>query len=1281
MTLEPDDFDRLVIEEYPYPVAVNYQRLLDADNWEYRTRKVIELFEYGLRTLTLSLISQYLIDDIYEVNNDHLNSLLLGSFHQASLGTWVEVFFKSLAAYENKQNLLFTPEIYEVYWDTANETHKKRAGVRYPFQRLTEIRNDLAHRITPEADASWQAIGQEALGYLQQVLSELTFIRRYDLIRVTEEIAQDRYRYKCYTGCRITDAVGQIRVVGSEKVRVGWFYLRRNDDYVMRLHPLLILWVAEGQQPVQRGARDVAIYSRFLKESVEYDAIVERDTLREDDIEIVALFRQLLDYNLGRLKISVFRKKRRLSWETLRDVALELSAKRMGALSSKYSPRLYLQRNETLEQFRDFLASEKTVFALIGKSGVGKSNFVLSLADEFTLQRDTCFLLYDAARLIPQASIASEIADDIVGQLGLAPQSGKNLFDTIDSQISKQDKKLVIVFDGINENDSSRELLRQVDKFAEDNSYPWLKVVVTSRPESWRISKRGLHLAEHLYYEAAETEDNAATIGDLAVTLDRFNRLELEAVYGRYKETYGLLTDFVEISAVSRERLRDPLVLWLVAETFREGRLPPQIHKDKVYDLYIDALLASELLFQADLALLRTEIMPLMIYEGHYENTVVSEQIYDRVTSDNRRLWEILLSPDVLSNGEPVNASYARLKDAEILVVQGERGAFELSFKYERFYDYFGGKRLAELFKALDREEKSKRYKEILGMLNEKPFLFGVLKTALKLELEMQTPSEVFLELAYTEDHLSRDLLAETLAEYGEDHDPMTVKPILEAMLVVQPGPDVIKARTPKRICVRVARQLMLADLLIIAALSNDETLRRSAAMETYYLWRADHNVGIQVLEEVAAQVRGRLSVPNRGVLEFCITVSLLILFWHKEEQEELLRLRAIWREIFESLRIAGPNLNAFYKLRREAVIYFVVGLATNAVGKAQAESYAAMPTTVPEISAFFTLTAEEKAVFRKLVPYMDAEQTGIEEAYTSLERVAEHRDVLSMYLMSFVLLAHLTTSPRQARRALEAGFNRSLKMEPAGPGVPYASLVAIYSRHYVHEFDPEMTRFLAQIVETNFIETGGYYVTALEKTYRRIDAARCSVLYASITGEWPNVAHEFLDTVLATRPLSTTLLLDELLLAAGAAIDAGWFRIQPLKVFEFFDLVLEKAHNVLDKETLPLVTETVARALGMLKSSFENEVDDYLHLRDFSERDRLVAMTRDDQTLGDLLSRVSLLGTDMLVTDMFPGVRQDVMWLLERATYSDSAAPWLRTAIKWLINTIYGDEVFELDY
>ncbi len=70
----------------------------------------------------------------------------------------------------------------------------------------------------------------------------------------------------------------------------------------------------------------------------------------------------------------------KLTWWQLRDICADITRQRMATVRDKYRKELYLQRDKTRQAFEKFLKSEKRCFVLIGKSGVGKSNFLLALA-------------------------------------------------------------------------------------------------------------------------------------------------------------------------------------------------------------------------------------------------------------------------------------------------------------------------------------------------------------------------------------------------------------------------------------------------------------------------------------------------------------------------------------------------------------------------------------------------------------------------------------------------------------------------------------------------------------------------------------------------------------------------------------------------------------------------------------------------------------------------------------------------------------------------------------
>ena len=118
-----------------------------------------------------------------------------------------------------------------------------------------------------------------------------------------------------------------------------------------------------------------------------------------------------------------------------------------------------------------------------------------------------------------------------------------------------------------------------------------------------------------------------------------------------------------------------------------------------MYRLYVDSMLNDKAepkrLYQQDVILLEQELMPLMLKRGFYENKLTASQVQTARTKDGRPIWELIYSADSIGGGQRVNDAYMRLRDTELLDESGTgMDDYVIGFKYERFYEFFGGRRL-----------------------------------------------------------------------------------------------------------------------------------------------------------------------------------------------------------------------------------------------------------------------------------------------------------------------------------------------------------------------------------------------------------------------------------------------------------------------------------------------------------------------------------------------------------------------------------------------------------
>jgi hypothetical protein len=1336
--------DQLILTEYPYPIAVSYRKLLDTKGGEESHRRCIEVFEYGLRTVTLGLLSQYLGPHASRVRYAALDTHLYQKLKEASLGDWVDFLFDGLRAYGGKRELLFMPELYDFYWNTSKTPLEPRGNLKPPFERLMHMRNDLVHRLYPEGEEGWQKLAAMAHSDLRKVLGGFTFLRNYDLIRAVEQGGDD-LKYQQFTGQEITS---QRRTVGPGQVfRPGWFYLLGPNGSHLELYPLLIFWSGEMGRTPARVRTDAAVYERLLDKAVEYTGVVAHQTAPEYDADLIAWVRQLIFYTLEHIKLSGDRA--RLSWSALRQAAEELSRQNVGATAGKYDALLYLQRDETLERFRDFLASDACCFVLTGKEGVGKTNFVLSLASELGKREDVCLLLYNAAGLPVPDSATQAISRDFAKYLALEGETNPDLLEEVNRRIAMTGKLFVIVYDAINENAEGRALLERIDQMIRQVSYPWLKLVLTSRPQAWCSLRRGLRLAKDRYYRPPGSEQYEIELRKFTVQPGLVRREELPTVYAKYQQAFDLLTPYDKLTPATREALRDPLTLRLAAHIYRGKVIEKPIQAVDICEQYITALLkeegrAEDQLKVNDLRLLERDIMPLMISAGHYDNKATASQISMARTNDvhSLPLWELISNDDTLSDGRHVNESYTRLVKHGILTSLGSPLDYVITFKYERFYDYFGGRCLRSLLE--DKPAAAARataYREFIGLLTQKPFLWGVVHSALLADLK-DGRSEVIVELAQTLDQPTKDLMVSVLTNYGRDHQEEAralclqllqlgpasqrrgllslVRPLLGRKRV-RAAPTANAARqTPKglspqslsairmakKTAIEVGYNLRIEEVLIRAACDDASNTRAVAMQYIYYLWREDQDQGFRIVEAISRQIIAAGIIPNSRALESCLGVSLMILFWHYKDLERrrshFARMQQLWRApLNHILFVDERDGRVAVKLKgaiREGILRLFTRLVVGLVGNVEE---ATVMFSLPELRAFFPPMEQRKRLMAKFIPHIDAMHGGsppLADIEPDLFEVLQDRDLLTTYAPFLAIVCHALVEPQATQELLNRLFQNAMDAPPPA-GIPAASQAGpmvqvlvwgIRNLMYGNRFTgSDMTGIQ---IPLDALETMATFIKTFEERY----GSRCSTTlreyrlneigsYTYFYYRAYEDAHsDLLDYLLdkAVREDDADAMMSYAGTMAGLGTHPAW--AIPRAALQTLQLILQrtKAMN-LSAAAQRRVQESLVAAFSNVRAYHADVVDDFL--AELSDAEMAPEMKRAIQNRGATESLGMLLGTagawfarDFLVDDD-PYMRNFLKWLLHRATECNSFDEWVRPMLKRLINVVYGGPVFQV--
>lgn len=228
---------------------------------------------------------------------------------------------------------------------------------------------------------------------------------------------------------------------------------------------------------------------------------------------------------------------------------------------------LYVERTELGSAFQEFLSSPQVVFAVVGETGLGKTSFLCNIASKM---KDDVVVFLQGSSLTDDA-LSKQIMDR------LAPSYS---IDDLLESAAAENRRAVIIFDALNDYgpgrpERQRNLISEFNYLLYNSRGAKLKIIVTSRPYSWRL------VADKLPRDKCYT-----TKYGLQYQLARLEDKELEDAYALYKKKNGIKTNFDQISQNTKRNMRTPGLLRMVAETYHDSQIPPIAPSEKVFDLY-----------------------------------------------------------------------------------------------------------------------------------------------------------------------------------------------------------------------------------------------------------------------------------------------------------------------------------------------------------------------------------------------------------------------------------------------------------------------------------------------------------------------------------------------------------------------------------------------------------------------------------------------------------------------------------------------------------------------
>jgi hypothetical protein len=1417
-TLSVEELDHLILTKYPRPIALGYEHLLCSQSDVERAITAVKVYETGLRAVALGLIVEYLGYPKELVNDEGFNRSLYWLLKKPSLGQWLQIVRGCLQAFRGKRDLLFVEELYDLEWVSTSRGPKKRRGVWGAFDMLGHLRNEALGHSIATLDP-WERIADDCLDQLRSVLARFAFLRNYTLMRIVS-IEENQVTGIVFSGTEVSSQTlnrSEISIRGdSEMLHRDWFYLCHAHD-LLELHPLLI-FLAE--HPTFSDIRSVeGIYSAYEadKERIRYDTIYDTYPIKLDERDLVEAFKHLYDVELAEVRgaTSTVGQRRSLTWNHLLQAVDELSEQQMVGAIRKYNPYVYLERAEIIQAFEDFFNnSPTTAMVLTGKSGVGKSNFVIWLKEKYEDNNNVCVWWLDGNPL----EITQPLMTTLAQHLSLYfnhTQTTKEwdiLADINQRCHMDEGHKLLLVIDAANENNDPNRLLEVIEHFVRKASaYPWLKLLITSRPQAWRNMRRALgnNFTADLYYRPIQTESIEVEIGEFGtVKMHDFERDELREVYEKYQREYDIATAYDGIPDETRRIIVDPLALSLmakIASTHPQKRFPTHLAAHKLIETYVNDLIEQGIaLKEGDEEFLERELMPYMLKPNDPGNRIRATEIQGKPTIDRR--WQLapLVEEDrlLLPSGKEIETEFCRLSDAGILLREGSRSEYEIRFPYERFYDLYAGRRLRdvvqgtwhviqssevvqspdghlhlgatlkaiadkyhididlikvnnlqltesnrhirdllqpgnELFvpvaSGISEAEQADRYREYIGLIKDRAYLWGPVETALILELEAGN-SSIFIELAKTIDHQRAELLVSALTTHGKTNldavreicvDLLEIEVSsqeIEGQLEMKPGREeqastlagqsmleavsTARAHMAKKVAIEVAYELGFEDIVEQAAYDKEAPVRAMAMRYIYYFWRDDQDKGFEIIDRISRQV-SKGFIPDRRALESCLGISFMILFWHysdlQNRSEYLARLQQIWRRPLKKLLFIGDEegeqSRGVRSWVRNILINFGVNIAVRTLDRIEEEGYGGM-FSVPEIKAFFDKSdAKQREVVRRLAPHVHAAHGGVESIRAIEEDLAwilEERDLLTNLVAFDVLIAHVLSERETTLEVVERLFNKGIHspppptvegFSPVTPLVPILIWIprnSMYGSHFTGErlskddIDKETLDLMGHLIH-QFVERHDGFCSTDLKQYRIVETYTYLSFYYTYTS-FDTIKCELLDYLIdkMIEEEDTDGLVDLInnLSCVGAHPAFG----MPHASVEGMQLLL---HKLKGSELMSQLEEGLIVHLSNVRAYHPDVVDDFLaELDDDTLPPRIkrsVQARGASESLGQLLGTAGAWFARDIIIDPDPDARNFEEWFITEAAKHKSFNRWCSLVLKQMINMVYGRPVFRV--
>jgi hypothetical protein len=1067
-----DPIEQVILEEFPYPVALAYHQMLKAKSPEERAELGKRIFYFSIRAISFAIIIQYLKASPKLVNDTVLNETIENYFIAPRTQHWIELLQKGLHAFRETQEKFFITELSDIPTDDTSDA--------YPA--LWNLLNDIA-RISNTLDddpGSRAMYANEMSVKLREVLKHFEFMRNYELWYIRHRDAK-RFKAEVFRGREKAFryiSIAEARTREGTRINDKRFYLRKRKEdgyYLLELHPLILNAdaIQEWQETVLDGIEsgsstgDTAVYHTFLDKGTsdpQDDELVYRllhsNQSRSVGGDLVALFLEL-ERRLDERR-RVFSSKFPLSETSLHEASVIYSSDQIRTAQGKYIGQAYVERQDLNRVVRAFLVADEPILLISGNVGVGKTSLLVHHYQEtFINQPQLLTLWFDGSLLDTRQGLANTVLEawDRAVDFDSIPQDDKaanRLLRNILERYLPQ-RQLLLVFDGVNENNRPIEAFGAINDFVlEFQPTDRIKIIVTTRPQVWHYTRTKYLRARFKpfnYFHTMPTESDLTTftVEHYSFVLNRYRQDEFVQAFEKYTRFYQLLNpDSRRLTPSLRKAIHEPLFLRLTCEAFQGKQIPENLQADKVIPSLIDRLIEEPniALYKEDFDFLTRWIVPQFLPPGGIPLAKLTRsQLSTVLVTENRTLDDLVSDTTEFVNRTSVNDRAQRLMNTGWLVRTGSSRNYELSFRYEYFYDYFVGGYLLEQYKQA--EEKSGFVANLVGEIHRVPFLWGATRNLL-VDLIREERYDQILELGRTKDVIQYSLLVSVLSEnYPRDKGfSSPLHDILLRWLEVEEE-ECLASHIATNVSIACGIEAILQQLLK----DSRDDVRLLVIQRIYELWTNYPEITKSLLTNLSSHLnilRPRQSMDSLDVLLRC---SLLLVMedYHKQKADKrvALMVQNLWHPLINRVFLVSPiRLIERIMVRvRRRLLRFGIRRTSQLIRTLEENEMVVFSTE--DLESSFPTDEYRRKVLNRLIQHLDA-ATGksVETADDLVNYISEldrsgDNDFLTAIFVWIVLVAHFVNDPLGTCTASHRLLNefKSRKNPTLDPNEPTASI------------------------------------------------------------------------------------------------------------------------------------------------------------------------------------------------------------------------------------------------